>query len=185
MAGAGWKKLTFVCAAVCLLSGCAIPETGNTIGEILLTEMENTDTDITKLERMTELPGMKDGETAGMFGGGKENWTEDRSFYIGRIYQMELYGNECSVFTSCNEDKIVESVSLWIVNGEHEVTDAETEKWLNRISEVMGSEPFSEYQSAESGTRSWKWTDNELAAGLYRMKDILTLSFQPVSGGMM
>lgn len=38
------------------------------------------------------LLGMQDSETEEMFGGGKENWTEDRSFYIGRIFQTELCG---------------------------------------------------------------------------------------------
>ena len=60
---------------------------------------------------------------------------------------------------------------------------AETEQWIERISEAMESEPFCKYQSVESGARSWKWRKGDTAASLYRMMDdILTVSFQPAVG---
>ena len=104
---------------------------------------------------------------------------------MGRVYQTELYGGKCKVFTTCGEDpdRTVESVSIWIVNGEREITEAETEQWIERISEAMESEPFCKYQSVESGARSWKWRKGDTAASLYRMMDdILTVSFQPAVG---
>lgn len=196
MKGLGKKSLVLVCGLACLLAGCTASERGRTLAEAVLTEVKaagmDTEADENEsgrelLQAMMKLPGMKDKETAGLFGGGEENWTEDRSFYVGRVYQTELYGGKCKVFTTCGEDpdRTVESVSIWIVNGEREITEAETEQWIERISEAMESEPFCKYQSVESGARSWKWRKGDTAASLYRMMDdILTVSFQPAVGDL-
>lgn len=185
MAGAGWKGLLLVCAVTCLLSGCAHPD-GRILAEILLTEVEHVEDDSGNLKELMQLPGMTDQETADLLGGGEENWTEDKRFYIGRIYHTELYGETCSVFTACGEDssRTVESVSVWVADGEREVTEEKVQLWLDRLSDAMDSQPFSEYQSVESGARSWKWVKGEMAASMYRMKDILTISFQPAAGGL-
>ena len=193
MAGAGRKALVLLCGLTCLLAGCAAPERGKTLADAVLTEVkaagvdretEENEDSRELLKAMMKLPGMKDEETAGLLGGGEENWTEDRSFYIGRIYEVELYGQDCRVFTTCGggPDRVVESVSIWIVNGEREVTEDETLLWLDRISDVMDLKHICEYESVESGARSWKWRKEGMAASMYRMKDILTVSFQPAVG---
>lgn len=171
-----------ICGAACLLAGCALPENERSMAEALLTGLKHVETDSTKLQALMELPGKKDSETEELFGGGEENWTEDREFYIGRIYQVELYDEDCSVFTSCSEDGIVESVSIWVINGDREVSDEDTQQWLDRVSEVMDAEPFCEYEAVESGARSWKWRQDGMAASMYSMRDILTVSFQPAVG---
>ncbi len=190
------KILVLACILACLLTGCTACGRGRTLAEAVLTEVQaagktaasDTESAVDSrelLESLMELPGKKDKETAGMFGGGEENWTEDRSFYIGRIYEIEIYGEKCGVFTACGEDpdRTVQSVSVWLVNGEREISEDETVQWLERISDVMGAEPLCRYQSVESGARSWKWRKDQTAASLYRMMDdILTLSFQPAAG---
>ena len=144
MKGLGKKSLVLVCGLACLLAGCTASERGRTLAEAVLTEVKaagmDTEADENEsgrelLQAMMKLPGMKDKETAGLFGGGEENWTEDRSFYVGRVYQTELYGGKYKVFTTCGEDpdRTVESVSIWIVNGEREIAEAETEQWIEAI----------------------------------------------------
>ena len=85
----------------CLLAGGTAAERGRTLAEAVLTEVKaagmDTEADENEsgrelLQAMRKVPGMKDKETAGLFGGGEENWTEDRSFYVGRVYQTQLYG---------------------------------------------------------------------------------------------
>ena len=129
-----------------------------------------------------QLPGMSDEETADMFGGGEENWTEDKQFFIGRIFHVNLYGGEYNMYTTCSEDGIVEAVSVWIVSGERAVTDEETETWVGRVTELMGTEPVFDGESSEAGSQNWKWNADGFAAAIYRMEDTLSLYFQPAVG---
>ncbi len=99
----------------------------------------------TSLADIKNLVGMKDKDTADLFGGGQENRNGD--FYIGRIYQAILDGNEYSMFTSCGQDSTVESVSLWIVNGERDVTDEEVQYWEDQISEILDGNEYSMFTS--------------------------------------
>ena len=203
-----------LCAAASLLSGCASPAGGEALEGTLPAEQkalasalltgretlaaappkdsgtpetaEETDEEKSRrtLEGLLELPGRKDEETKDMLGGGAENWTEDRSFYIGRIYEAGLYGEDCRIFTSCDDDsdKTVESVSVWIISGERDVTEEDTQFWTAELSEIMDSEPLYQCQSVESGARSWKWIKGGMAASMHQMKDILTIAFQPAVG---
>lgn len=135
------------------------------------------------LGEITALLGMSDDETAGLLGGGEENWTEDGSFYIGRIYNVEICGDDCRLFTSLSKDT-VDAVSIWIVNGEREVTDSEAAKWEELISDLMGSSPVTHGEISEGGSKNISWRSGGLAASMHRMKDILTVSFQPARGEM-
>ena len=105
------------------------------------------------LDELVQLLGMQDSETASLLGGGEENWTEDKNFYIGRIYKIKLYDGEYPVFTSCNNDKIVNAVSVWLANGEREVSQEEVEQWVQRLTELVGTEPVYDDISSEAGTR--------------------------------
>ena len=66
----------------------------------------------TGLSDLAALLGMADEDTAGLFGGGEENWTADGSYYIGRNYETEMHGEPVTVHTSCGDDGTVESVSV-------------------------------------------------------------------------
>ena len=135
-----------------------------------------------QLKDVAAMVGMKDEETADLFGGGEENWTADKSFYIGRNYQVDLYGDTYKVFTTCGEDKTVESVSIWIVGGERQVTDEEAKEWENRVTDMMGAEPTKDAGVSEGGSKNTRWTADGMAAGMNQMADILTISFQPAVG---
>ena len=165
-----WKKFMLVAGLSGLLMRC---ETGSQIKEeetIAITgdvsgEKETAVKEETQEQEMSE-----------------ENWTEDQSFYIGRNYQTELYGIPCKVFTTCGEDRTVESVSVWIVSGEREVTEQEVEEWADRITEMMGVQPSEEGEVSEGGSKNRRWLADGVIASMNQMPDILTVSLQPAVG---
>ena len=84
MKGLGKKSLVLVCGLACLLAGCTASERGRTLAEAVLTEVKaagmDTEADENEsgrelLQAMMKLPGMKDKDTAGLFGGGEEKPT--------------------------------------------------------------------------------------------------------------
>ena len=195
-----WKKFMLMVGLSGLLMGCG---TGSQIKEeetIAITEevsgeketavkeetqeqeMSEEKDENAGLAELKDMLGMKDADTAGLLGGGEENWTKDQSFYIGRNYQTELYGIPCKVFTTCGEDRTVESVSVWIVSGEREVTEQEVEEWADRITEMMGVQPSEEGEVSEGGSKNRRWLADGVIASMNQMPDILTVSLQPAVG---
>lgn len=134
------------------------------------------------LDELVQLLGMQDSETASLLGGGEENWTEDKNFYIGRIYKIKLYDGEYPVFTSCDNDKIVNAVSVWLANGEREVSQEEVEQWVQRLTELVGTEPVYDDISSEAGTRKWKWVSEERIISLMWTGQILSINMNPAVG---
>lgn len=195
-----WKKMFMIGMTVCMLSGCSsdapaetsaetvpttetaesLQETSETIEETTKAADLETPDSLTVLKELSSLPGMNDKDTAELFGGGEENWTD--KLYIGRNYKVELNGETCDAHTTCGEDGIVESVSIWLVSGERDVTDEETSYWVEQVTELMGTEPSYDGASSEAGSKNWRWTSNGMAASINRMKDILTIRFQPAVG---
>ena len=82
-----------------------------------------------------------------------------QKFYIGRNYKVCLDGKEYEAHTTCGEAGTVKSVSVWLVSGERDVTDEETELWLEQMNVVMESEPTYDGTSSEGGSKNWRWTD--------------------------
>lgn len=134
------------------------------------------------LEEIEALLGMEDAETAELLGGGEENWTEDKSFYIGRMYEISLYGETYPVYTSCTDKKIVNSVSVWLANGEREISDEETEQWVQRLTELTGEEAAYDETTSEAGTKKWKWVSEDRIISLMRTDELLSISMNPAAG---
>lgn len=196
-----WKIcVVFVCV-LCLFTGCRRPPQDGSAGtpaaqagngkqqemqaepdQEIPEEAARQESRAAELKDIASMVGMADEDTEGLFGGGKENWTEDRSLYIGRIYEAELYGRSCQIYTVCGEEKTVEAVSVWAVSGDREVTEAETEEWKNRITDFMGVEPAADQGISEGGSQNFRWTSEGKIVSMHRMKDILTISFHPAVG---
>ena len=156
-----WKKFMLVAGLFGLLMGCG---TGSQIKEeeaIAITEEVSGEKE-TAVKEETQEQEMSE-----------ENWTEDQSFYIGRNYQTELYGIPCKVFTTCGEDRTVESVSVWIVSGEREVTEQEAEEWADRITEMMGVQPSEEGEVSEGGSKNRRWLADGVIASMNQMRTFL------------
>lgn len=166
----------------CAVTGCSSPqetaETQETAGAQEAAETQEA----VSLGELSAMLGMEDQETAELFGGGTENWTEDKETYIGRIYSVELNDRQCQVYTSCGDDETVESVSIWIVNGEHDVTDAEAAEWADLVTDFMGTEPITDSETSEGGSKNRRWRADGMAASMYQMKDSLSVSLQLAVG---
>ena len=188
------KYLLLTVCIICLVGCRNQSETELELSEITSTQIEfleqtekesqiqSVENQTMELKDLMDMVGMKDEDTANLLGGGEENWTDDKSFYIGRKYQIDLYGDIYKVFTTCGKDKIVESVSLWIVDGEQQVTDMEVPEWEKRITDIMGVQPIRDTGISEGGSRNSRWMANGMSASINQMEDILTINFQYVIG---
>lgn len=116
------KKGKYLFLAICTmcLTGCSLlEEEPSKMGQIQTESqeqiMENEQTETLKqveegiqleedytldLKDLMDMLGMKDEDTANLLGGGEENWTDDKSFYIGRIFQTDVYGDNYKIFTT-------------------------------------------------------------------------------------
>lgn len=142
---------------------------------------QNTDPQ-TALGEMEALLGMLDEETADLLGGGEENWTEDKSFYIGRHYEVEMGGTVYQVHTSCDDAKTVNSVSVWLSDGERSVPQEEVDQWVQILNEFTGTEPVYDDTSSEVGSKNWKWMADENIITLNWLDTIFTISMNPAVG---
>ena len=136
----------------------------------------------TDLSAVVELIGKADEDTADLLGGGEENWTSDQQTFIGRIYQTELYGDPVMVYSSCSAEKTVDAVSVWISDGEQEVTDEMLQTWQERISSFTGAEMQDKGTAVESGSQAWSWQANHMIYSLRLLDNILTLDINPAVG---
>ena len=136
----------------------------------------------TALGEMEALLGMQDEETADLLGGGEENWTEDKSFYIGRHYEVEMGGTVYQVHTSCDDAKTVNSVSVWLSDGERSVPQEEVDQWVQILNEFTGTEPVYDDTSSEVGSKNWKWMADGNIITLNWLDTIFTISMNPAVG---
>ena len=134
------------------------------------------------LGELAALLGMQDEQTAGLFGGGEENWTEDGSFYIGRMYEIEMGQTVYPVFTSCDEDGKVNSVSVWLSDGERSVERKEAEQWAQILTEFTGMQPVYDETTSEAGSISWKWIAEDKIITLHWLDTVFTISMNPAVG---
>ena len=142
---------------------------------------QNTDPQ-TALGEMEALLGMQDEETADLLGSGEENWTEDKSFYIGRHYEVEMGGTVYQVHTSCDDAKTVNSVSVWLSDGERSVPQEEVDQWVQILNEFTGTEPVYDDTSSEVGSKNWKWMADGNIITLNWLDTIFTISMNPAVG---
>lgn len=143
------------------------------------TQGDRTEAD---MDALVSLIGMDDATAAEALGGGEENWTEDKNFFIGRIYEVTLFGEDVSVYTSYDDQEKVNSVSVWIVDGSRTVEKEEAETWKQRLDEYTGTEAVFDGVTSEGGSDNWKWKSGNNFITLNWMKEILTISINPAVG---
>lgn len=104
------KKGKYLFLAICTmcLTGCSfLEEEPSKMGQIQTETLKQVEEGIQleedytlDLKDLMDMLGMKDEDTANLLGGGEENWTDDKSFYIGRIFQTDVYGDNYKIFTT-------------------------------------------------------------------------------------
>lgn len=196
--------------AMLLTTGCgfsrageergAEQETGSSSEEVLRVNVENgqssrketeaeestsgapDETWTATFETIAGLLRKSDLQASEVFGGGKENWTEDKAFYIGRIYQVNLFDEEVLVYTSYDEKQLVNSISIWLTNGENTVMEEDALQWVERLNAFTGTEPDFYEAASEGGSKRWKWFLGDRAFALNWLDDMLTISMNVVVG---
>ena len=134
------------------------------------------------LEELVGLLGMQDSETATLLGGGEENWSEDKSFYIGRIYEIKLYDGIYPAYTCCDDEKNVNAVSVWLENGEREISKEDVEPWVQRLTELTKTEAIYDEITSEAGTKKWKWMTEDRIISLMWTGQLLSINMNPAIG---
>lgn len=164
-----------LCILTVGLSGCSVHNVsrGQAEGEAYDAVISVKGKDETALEQLseqlmalTELVGKDDEAAAELLGGGEENRTADGQFLIGRSYRTELFGQECSVYTSYDEAALVS-----VVVAELPGQDAESCREL--LTALFGSE--TEVTEEETEEKSWYWENGGYRFTLYAFDDALSL----------
>ncbi len=151
-----------------LLAGCAGQEQNKTGQETL--------------SAAADLIGQADADVKDLFGGGEENWTEDQSTYIGRIYTAELYDAPVTIYTTCDADNLVSSVSIWISDGTQAVSEEQLSAWQGYISDATGVSMEEMPVSGRIGHTILAVAGGKYFYTLRLLGDILTLDILPAVG---
>ncbi|MCF2669826.1 hypothetical protein JQM60_01575 [Butyricicoccus pullicaecorum] len=146
-----------------------------------------SDADTPGLGALTALIGRADADVAGSLGGGAENWTSDRAFFIGRIYDARLLDADVKVYTVCADSDAheVQAVSVWVHDGQTPVPDGLLTAWQNALTEHTGVQITDSGISAESGSHGWYWHTGDFIFSLRQLGDIVTLDINPAIGELL
>ena len=146
-----------------------------------------SDADTPGLGALTALIGRADADVAGSLGGGAENWTSDRAFFIGRIYDARLLDADVKVYTVCADSDAheVQAVSVWVHDGRTPVPDGLLTAWQNALTEHTGVQMTDSGISAESGSHGWYWRTGDFIFSLRQLGDIVTLDINPAIGELL
>lgn len=138
--------LALIILAVCLTASCGV-ETAEVSLPPESAASHEPDGDLALLYDCAALIGMDDAESAGMLGGGEQNYAAGGEILIGRIYSAELFGEEVAPSTSCGPDGLVDSVSIYLSG-----TDAAA--YAERLCALLG-EPTGQSGGVSEGGGSW------------------------------
>lgn len=134
------------------------------------------------LEQLVSVLGTEETEADLLLGGGKENWTADGTYLIGREYRMTLNEEPVTVYTICGEENQISAVSVWIYSEEHPREEGDTEAWIERINRFTGTEAGEPDTSSEAGSVNWQWKCDGYFMTLYQLGENLTLEINPLIG---
>lgn len=164
-----------LCVLAVMLGGCSVRNVsrGQAEGEaydavisVKGRDEAGTELLLEQLTALTELVGKDDGIAAGLLDGGEENRTADGTILIGRSYRIELFGQECSVYTSYDEAGLVSVVVA-------ELPGLDAESCKESITALFGDAVPSD--DAESEEKSWYWENGGYRFTLYEFDDALSL----------
>lgn len=171
-----------------LLAGCGAPADAATeqqpADEPTTTTTEQTAQDTVTLDGLTGLLGKTDAELTETLGEGTENWTSDKSFFIGRTYAVTLEDSAATLYTIAQDDeaRTVQSLSVWLSDGSAEVSEEIVNGWIDTLTAYIGADAEVSGPS-EGGAQTWHWSRDSVYYDLQLLDQILTLSIQAVTGG--
>lgn len=167
--------LALIILAVCLMASCGV-ETAEVSLPPESAPAESAaspgpDGDLALLRDCAALLGMDDAESAGMLGGGEQNYAAGGEILIGRVYSAGLFGEEVAPSTSYGPDGLVDGVSIYLSG-----TDAAA--YAECLSALLG-EP--EGQSGGVSEGGGVWTEWRIEGARLRLHGSLGLCSLEIS----
>lgn len=179
--GIGIGFLTFLCACSNTVS---VPESqnsetgnietdkeemGNTKAETAETETAADDTAVV-IESILDMLGKTDEQAADMLGGGELNQTDD-GILIGRLYEVELFGEQLQAGTLYDENGEISVVTM-------QLNEPDAEAYRMQLTDILGEPEKTDTQESESGSTATVWKEEKGSILLYQSYGLVSLEFQ-------
>lgn len=167
------KLIAMGISALILMTGCSLEnektvEVSDNLKEIQVeaeakNELEVNDGEIKKdvLLSSIEMLGLDDEKSKEYFDGGQENHTSDGKFFIGRIYNIEIFGIKTQLSTVYDNDEIINSV---IIN----LGEEERDNVLSKMIDQLGKPDEINDTPSESGSTYHMWNVDGKLVYLYK-----------------
>lgn len=167
------KGLIIGLAVALMMTGCSNTQKAdtNTVESSASLENERTVSQMTDkevIDNIFELLGKDDEQSKDFFGGSEVNKTSDGDYLIGRIYNINIFGEETQLFTSYDANGIVNSINFMLA-------DKSVEEYSSAITEVLGQPTEVNDTPTEGGSTYTLWTIGDDLFYLYSGYDVITV----------
>lgn len=131
-----------------------------------------------KLEECFALIGKDDAAAAELLGGGKENIAGDGVTKVGRIYSLELFGEEVEAGSLYDENNCVYSVTMQLQNPDASV-------YAEQLKAIYGEPEAADDAPSESGSTWQSWNIGGIQLKLWQGYGLTSLEIarMPEAGG--
>ena len=137
-------------------------------------EADEDDATAANLAECLKLLGMDDAAAKDMLGGGTENMAADAETMIGRIYSVELFGEQTEPSTMYSEDKVV-AVSIYLA-GE------DSAPYSEQLKAIYGEpDETSDGEASESGSTWECWNTEDGQIKLIQSYGLCSLELAPAA----
>lgn len=126
-----------------------------------------------KLEECFALIGKDDAAAAGFLGGGKENIAGDGVTKVGRIYAIELFGEEIEAGALYDENNCVYLVTMQLKNPDASV-------YAKQLEEIYGNPDAADDIPSETGSTWQSWDIGDVRLRLYQEYELSALEITKI-----
>lgn len=125
-------------------------------------------TDKEVIDNTFGILGKDDEQSKDFFGGSEANKTSDGDYLIGRIYNINIFGEETQLYTSYDADGVVNSINFLL-------SKMTVEEYSSAITEVLGQPTEISDAPSEGGSTYTLWTVGDDLFYLYSSYDMISV----------
>lgn len=167
------KGLILGLAVALMMTGCSSTEKpdANAVESSTTVESESNAPQMTDKEVIDNtfgLLGKDDEQSKDFFGGSEVNKTSDGEYLIGRIYNINIFGEETQLFTSYDANGVVNSINFMLAG-------KTVDEYASAITEVLGQPTEINDTPTEGGSTYTLWTIGDDLFYLYSGYDVITV----------
>lgn len=145
-------------------------ETENEEGQGETAETSTLEKTESAIETFLSMLGKTDEESEEILEGGQENVT-DSGIFIGRIYEVELFGEKVQAGTLCDDSRRITTVTM-------QLEQEDASEYEGMLTEILGQPDEREEGASETGTTAVVWKEENKAVRLYQSYGLVSLEFQ-------